>query len=270
MASAAKKTDALSPNSCRAHLVRSEGENGRRTHRVRIPEARAKREREGEPRGDGGEQVPAREGGIGGNLTDRAEPVHGDGPAYLDAEHEAEKLDERARRVRDAGLQVLGRQLAHADREGHPRKERHECRQRDEVRRDAEPQLRKGVGAEAGRHRRDRHDDGLRAHDEARGDHERTHDEADEGCGDGVLCAASENRCQRSTGERVAADRERPRTTQRLRPYLLEPCERGSRLEPAVENCPPRGRRGARWRRGPPWPGGPGACSSAATGAARR
>ena len=57
----------------------------------------------------------------GAVCSDVAEPADGDRAADADTEHEAEQLDERARGVRDAGLQVLGRELTHPDRERHPR-----------------------------------------------------------------------------------------------------------------------------------------------------
>ena len=67
-------------------------------------------------------------------LTHRPEPVDGDRAADPDAEDETEELDERARRVRDAGLQVLARELPHPDRQPHAREERDERGERDEIR----------------------------------------------------------------------------------------------------------------------------------------
>ena len=128
-----------------------------------------------------------------GYLVDRAEPVDGDRAADLDTEHEAEQLHERARRVRDARLQVLGRQLAHADRERHAREERHERGQGDEVRRCVEAELGEHRRAEAGSDGGDRRRYRLGAHDPARCDGDRPHHETHERGGDRLVRTAAED-----------------------------------------------------------------------------
>ena len=52
-----------------------------------------------------------------------AEPARRDRAADADAEHEAEELDERVRGVRDPRLEMLGCELADADRQRHSREE---------------------------------------------------------------------------------------------------------------------------------------------------
>ena len=89
--------------------------------------------RERDPRRDGGEQLQGVERRVGHDLRRCAEPALRDRPADADAEDEAEELDEGARGVRDAGLEVLRRELAHPHRERHAGQEGHEGRERDDV-----------------------------------------------------------------------------------------------------------------------------------------
>jgi hypothetical protein len=156
IASAATKAAAWVAEQRCAGLVGDEGEHRCRTHHERVSRPSAEREREREPGRDRDQQLPATERRLRGDLADRAEPVHGDRPTDLDAEDETEKLDERARRVGDAGLEMLGRELSHPDRERHAWEDRHECGKRDEIGRRVEAELRKRRRAEAGSDPRDR------------------------------------------------------------------------------------------------------------------
>ena len=120
----------------RAGRVCAEGEDGRGAHHPRVTELRAQREREREAGRDGREQVPAREGGLVRGRVRQAEPARRDRAPDLDAEDEPDQLDESVRRVRDARLEVLARQLSHADRQSHARQEGHQrCKRHDAGRR---------------------------------------------------------------------------------------------------------------------------------------
>ena len=150
IASAATKTPAAAPNSARPDGVRDDRDHRRRAHDRCRPRLRAQRDRERQARGDRGEDVRPAERRVRHALRRRAEPARGDRAADADAEDEPEKLDERHRRVCDARLQVLGRELAHADRERHSGQQRHEGGERHDVRRRvSEPEVGDHGGAEA-------------------------------------------------------------------------------------------------------------------------
>ena len=124
----------LLPEERGARLVGHEREHGRGAHDIRIRVARPQGEREREPGRDGRDEMPGAEHRIRRDLSDRPEPVERDRAADLDAEDEPEELDERARGVRDAGLEVLARELPHPDRQRHPGEEGDERRERHEIR----------------------------------------------------------------------------------------------------------------------------------------
>ena len=106
--SVATKTAACSAENRGPELVRAEREDRCTGHEERISGASPQREREGEPGRDCGQELDADEDVLrGGRGVDHPEPARRDRSADPDAEGEPEELDERARGVRDAGLEVL-------------------------------------------------------------------------------------------------------------------------------------------------------------------
>ena len=118
----------------RPGLVGHESEHSGSAHDVCIRVTGSQSEREREPGGDRGEQMPGVERWVRRDLTDRPEPVECDRTADFDSEDEPEELDERARGVRNARLEMLARELSHPDRQRHPGEEGDECGECHEIR----------------------------------------------------------------------------------------------------------------------------------------
>ncbi len=172
----------------------------------------------------------------GVTASECAEPARRDRAPDLDAEDEAEQLDEGVRGVRDARLEVLARQLAHADREPHAGQKGHERGERHDVRRHVQAELRERRGREAGGDRRDWSRHRLGACRARCGKRDRAHEQPD-GCRtDRFSPAAAEHRRQGGAGDRIGGEQDRPGAFQRVRLDVREHRERRACVEPPGEH----------------------------------
>ena len=176
----------------------------------------------------------------GHDVGRRPEPARRDRAADADAEDEAEQLDERAGRVRDARLEVLGRQLAHADRERHPGQEGDEGGERDDVGRRVEPELGRGRRRRSWRRRRRAVRPSARfARARFAGIAIAPTRSPTSAPASGLAPAAAEHRRQRGAGERVRREQDRPRAARAAAPdHIVERRERLGPLQAVVEHVP--------------------------------
>jgi len=216
--------------------IREQREHRSRAHDRRIPGSCLQPDGEREPRCERRDQHDAHRPGMRHDALRPGERRGCDGATDLDAEYEAEQLHDRFRGVCDTGLELLGRELAYADRERHSRQERDECSGRDDVGRRAETETGGDGCAEARDSAGERSDRGLGARRPHDGKRHARDGEADERSRGRLPPASAEHRRDRGSRKRIRGDDHGQRTPFGVAVCLLEPCERLLRIERRIDD----------------------------------